>query len=167
MSITPDSQCVGILKLLYPTPLHQRGQRENEQKPRKCEFGLSSQGHGAWHTYLHRWGLGFKVNYMDFHSIICSNHLNGGLKTGQKIMFYGKNVYFSNGQTIWKPDKKCLKSQMFGFQVFGIQMGTVMGIEYLIWQKSTFGASSSAENLRLRSAKCHEMELLMTESPMI
>ena len=66
--------------------------------------------------------------------IICSNHLNGGLKTGQKIMFYGKNVCFSNGPPthMIRPFENQTKSVLKVICLDGIQMGTVMGIEYLI-----------------------------------
>ena len=55
--------------------------------------------------------------------------LKGGLKTEQKMSVFGKkNVRFLNGPTnhVTRPfenrTKKCLKIQMFGFQVLGIQM---------------------------------------------
>ena len=41
-----------------------------------------------------------------------------------------KNVQFLNGPPNENPTKKCPKSQMFGFQVFGIQMVTVYSFTF-------------------------------------
>ena len=55
--------------------------------------------------------------------------LNGGLKIGQKLLvLWSKMSSFLDGHVIGPFEnrtKKCLKSQMFGFQVFGIQMVTI------------------------------------------
>ena len=63
---------------------------------------------------------------------------NGGMKTGQKFsVIWSKNLLFSNGQPnqvirlFGNQAKKCPKNQMFGFQVFGIQMVTVLGLSDL------------------------------------
>ena len=51
-------------------------------------------------------------------------------KPDKKCLFYGQNVWYLNGSLKSDVTKKCLKSQMFGFQVFSIQMVTVRAGEY-------------------------------------
>ena len=63
---------------------------------------------------------------------------NGGLKTGQKCLFYGQKCPVFNGLPNHKirpfenQTKKCPESHMFGLEVFGIQMVTVCQMPALI-----------------------------------
>ena len=64
---------------------------------------------------------------------------NNGLKTEQEMSVYGLNYPYSNGlpnQVIRPFENRARnhpKSEMFGFQVFGIQMVTV--VQFFEWLK--------------------------------
>ena len=71
--------------------------------------------------------------------------MKGGLKTGQNVCFMVQNVQYLKGppnhmiRPFENQTKKCLKSQMFGFQVFSIQMVTVIQLGFEYFTSPVFG----------------------------
>ena len=102
----PSNFCETIWNLLLGTRL---------SSTTELDQGGNSQGSIAWNTVI----IWIPDKSSIWKVLTC-------LKTEQKMSVLWSQMSYSNDQTIWKPGKKYPKSGMLGFQVFGIQMVTLM-----------------------------------------